>query len=432
MRQTFKLVLLLLIVPGIGYSQNNIGKRLDSLFNALQAGKQAMGSVTVTHNGGVIYSGAIGMYRADGAKATVLTRYRIGSLTKTFTAVMVLQLVQEHRLALKMPISSWFPQLPNAARITVDNLLSHTSGIANYTGQYDYASYAYQSANRAQMLVRIARLKPDFDPNQKTYYSNTNYLLLGYIIEQVTGKSYAANVQQRICNKIGLVHTGYPSADAQTNIAQSFDLKNGYWQPVPDTSPAVSGGAGALQSTPADLVLFIRSLFRLKLLAKPALTGMMPFSGNLGRGLVQIPVADQTGFGHFGIIDGFKNSLIYLPQSDVAIAACFNSSNTNDGAVMEQILNIVLKGLSHTVTLSGAQLSRLAGSYTCNILPIKITIGRAGGHLTMQAANRDKLTLETMSPNAFRFAKGDIKLSFASDVRRFTLMQGGKVYEYWR
>lgn len=356
MRQTIKLTTLILLLSTLNsYSQTFSGKRLDSLFNTLQGSNQAMGSVCISRGGKVLYSHAFGFYRmpaVNSNRANTLTQYRVGSITKVFTAVMVLQLAQQHKLSLGTRISKYFPQVPNAAKITVDELLNHTSGIHNFTGDADYKNYALQATTKAAMLARIARFKPDFKPGEKTLYSNTNYLLLGYIIERVTGKSYAANLQQRITGKIGLRHTTYGDKKAiGVNQASSFNFNGAAWLPIPATNLSVPAGAGAILSTPADLVQFIRALFKLRLINQPALAAMTPVSGNLGRGLVQVPVADELAFGHFGIVDGFKSSLLYLPQSDIALAVCFNSANTNDNAVVDKILTITLQQLSHTIAL---------------------------------------------------------------------------------
>jgi D-alanyl-D-alanine carboxypeptidase len=431
----------MLLGSTIGYSQNFSNTRLDSLFNALEAGNKAMGSVSISRAGKVVYSRAFGFYNQVGGrqqKANTLTQYRVSSITKTFTAVMVLQLVQEHQLLLKTPLSKYFRQLPNAGKITVDMLLGHTSGLHSYTGDADYKTYALSPQSKAQMLARIARFKPDFKPGEKTFYSNTNYLLLGYIIEQVTGKSYAANLQQRINSKIGLQHTVYQGNNELlgANQASSYNFDGARWWPVPATNLSVVGAGGAILSTPTELLHFIRALFKLKLIGQAALTSMTPVSGNLGRGLVQVPVADQIAFGNFGIVDGFKNSLLYLPQMDVALAVCVNSANTNDNALVDQILNITLQQLSRTVNLPAAQLASYQGVYTSQQLPLKITIKAVAGHLTMQADNRETLTLQTLNPTQFRYAKGNMLLSFtlAGDKRNshFTLKQADKVYEFFK
>ena len=431
MRNTIRLTIILLLITILhSYGQSFSPVRLDSLFKALERSHQAMGSVCISKDGKVIYSRAFGMYE-PGKIANTLTQYRIGSITKTFTAVMVLQLAKEHKLALNTSISKYFPQVAGSGKITIDQLLGHTSGLHDFTRDADYNAYSQQPTTKAQMLARIARYRPDFAAGQKTVYSSTNYLLLGYIIEHVTGKNYAANLQQRITAKLGLQHTTYQYG-LKPNQASSYNFNGSAWVPVPPTQLSVPGGAGGMLSTPTDLVQFIRSLFKFKLLTADAVTSMTPATGNLGRGLIQVPVADQMGYGHFGIIDGFKSSLIYLPQSDLALAVCLNSANADDNAVVEQTLNITLQQLSNNIKLPTAQLSKYVGTYVSRQATLPITLRAAGGYLLMQAGDRQILNLETLSPTRFRLAKGAMIIDFGSNPAHFTLKQVDKVYEYYK
>jgi D-alanyl-D-alanine carboxypeptidase len=436
MRHIVKISTLILLAARLNtHAQSFSQTRLDSLFKAVEAYQQGSGSVCITHNGKVVYSKGFGSYADAQHQIDAKTQFRIGSITKTFTALMVLQLVNEHKLELKTRIDKYFPQVPNAAAITVDELLTHTSGIHNFTADADFNVYSTKPATKTQMLARIARFRPDFRPGEKTAVSNTNYLLLGYLIEQLTGKSYAANLQQRITGKLALQRTRY-CGNYGANQALSY-IRNGVGsRPVALSDLSVQDGSGGVVSTPADMAAFIRALFKLKLGGQSILTGMMPLSGSLGRGLIQVPVANQIGFGYFSAMDGFKCSLLYLPQTDLAVAVCFNSAQTDDNAVVEQVLSISLQQLQHIVTLPAAQLVDYKGVYTSKQLPTKITIGVSVSHLSLQADKREPLILETLSATQFRFVKGDMLLNFDTlpnkTVKHFTLKQGGKVFEFYR
>jgi D-alanyl-D-alanine carboxypeptidase len=440
MRHLYKLPLIALIaISTQSYGQSFSPKRLDSLFNALNNSNQAMGAVCITQNGNVLYSKAFGFYKGAGKaqqRANTLTQYRIGSVTKVFTATIILQLAQHRLLDLNTHINKYFPEIPNADKISIDMLLGHRSGLHDFTTDTDYPKYSLQATSITPMLKRIAAYRPDFKPGEKTFYSSTNYLLLGYIIEKVTGRSYDSNLQQRIVKAAGLKHTRFAIGSGQANDALSYNFNGRAWVPVTLSHLSVPGGAGGIVSTPQDMATFIRALFKLKLIGQNYLTAMTPLSGSLGRGLVQVPVADQLAFGHFGIIDGFKSTLLYLPQADVALAVCFNSANTDDNAVVEKMLTITLQQLSHTVTLPAAQLAKYQGVYASKQLPLKITIKSTGGHLTLQADKREPLILETLNATTFRFAKGDMLLNFTplpgNNVNHFTLKQGGNVYEFFK
>src|SRR5690606_9537400 len=128
------------------------------------------------------------------------TKFRIGSITKMFTATMILQLVEEGKLTMETKLGAYFPSVPNAKEITIEQLLNHHSGLYNITDE-EYLNYYTQPKTQQEILERIAKQTPDFPPGERGAYSNTNYLLLGYILEKLTDKSYAENLHSRITGK---------------------------------------------------------------------------------------------------------------------------------------------------------------------------------------------------------------------------------------
>jgi D-alanyl-D-alanine carboxypeptidase len=159
--------------------------KLDSLFTSLATNNKLMGTVLLSHNGKVVYTRAVGYAQLDSTNkvpATATTHYRVGSLTKMFTATMVFQLIEEKKLTLATPLVTFFPQLPNAKAITIDQLLSHRSGL------HDFAAGGAELGHKtpAEMVALLSKNAPDFEPGAKFAYSNSNYVVLGYIIERLT------------------------------------------------------------------------------------------------------------------------------------------------------------------------------------------------------------------------------------------------------
>ena len=155
-------------------AQNLNTAKLDSFFNDLSAHDKNMGSLAISSNGVVVYQRAVGfsMISSAGKKAaTIKTKYRIGSISKMFTATMVFQLIEEGKLSLTTPLATWFPQLPNAGKITISEMLDHRSGLHNFTNDSLYLSYMTKFQSEATMLSIIEKQKPDFEPDTKAEYS---------------------------------------------------------------------------------------------------------------------------------------------------------------------------------------------------------------------------------------------------------------------
>lgn len=174
------------------HAQNLNTAKLDSLLTSLAANNKLMGSLAVSRNGQVVYNHAFGYAQlAPKTPATPATRYRMSSISKMFTAVMLFQLMEEKKLTLTTPLSTFFPQLPNAKTITIEQMLSHRSGLHSITAEAAYLGYMTQPKTQAELLAIMTKLKPDFQPGAKFDYSNSNYIVLGYIVEKLGKQPYA-------------------------------------------------------------------------------------------------------------------------------------------------------------------------------------------------------------------------------------------------
>ena len=164
---------------------------MDSLIAHIDANEKGMGSISIFANGNVVYESAFGYANiAQEIPATVKTKYRIGSISKTFTASIIMQLVQEGKLQKDTKLSAFFPEVKNADKITLEQLLKHQSGIFNFTSAQDYQKYMEKPLSREQLLKKIVANGSVFEPGEKTEYSNTNYVLLSLIAEKGRGQRF--------------------------------------------------------------------------------------------------------------------------------------------------------------------------------------------------------------------------------------------------
>ena len=427
----------LILLAGLTFTTvlpQNINKaKLDSLFNALSEKNKAMGSVAVSKNGTVLYSRAIGYSYISGTEkkpATTATRYRIGSISKMFTASMIFQLIEEGKIKLITTLDTYFPEIPNASKITISNLLNHRSGIHNFTDDPEYMTYMTQPKTEDEMVKIISKNKVDFEPNAKASYSNSNFLLLGYIIEKITKQPYSKNLEKRICSKIGIKDTYIgKKTDLVNNESYSYKFES-EWKQQPETDMSIPGGAGSIISTPTDLTRFVNALFSIKLVSQSSLNQMKTLTDGIGMGMFQFPFYDKKAYGHNGGIDGFVSNVAYFPEDSLAVSYCTNG--------MVYPLNDILIGILsacfnkqyiiptfNTITLKTEDLDKYLGVYSSTQVPIKITITKDNTTLIAQGEGQPAFPLEPTEMDKFKFDQAGVKMEFNPAKNEMTLKQGG-------
>ncbi|NKI30445.1 serine hydrolase domain-containing protein [Croceivirga thetidis] len=331
------------------FSQNLNTQKLDDYFDSLEQRNLIMGSISIAQNGIPIYSRAIGFRSISGEtkiKADTVTNYRIWSITKLYTATMITQLIEEGKLSLDTKLSRFYPQIPNAERITIKSMLNHKSGIHDFTQndtEEDWDATIAEPMTPKFMVAQIAKYPSDFEPNSRFNYSNSNYLLLGYIIEKLDGSPYGTSLGNRIISKLGLQSTyfGVGALDSIDNKANTYAYKK-TWFAVDEGefSGLIPAGAGGIVSTSNDMGLFIQGLFAGKLVSKESLATMIPKNESYGLGIMKTSFQElATGYGHTGGYLASESSLFHYPKQGLSIAFATN------GLVIpkEEILDNVLK-----------------------------------------------------------------------------------------
>ena len=247
--KTLFATLLTLALFTAGYAQTLDKAKLDQFFDRLAEKNKAMGSLTIAKDGNVLYTRAIGYSQINGTEKkplTAATRFRIGSITKMFTAVMIFQLVEEGKLKLTDTLDKFFPQIPNAQKITIAQILAHRSGIPNVKARSDSQGNVNTiPMTKDEMLALIVKGTPDFEPDAKHSYSNSGYFLLGLILEKVTGKPYAGSPQGKNHFKDraqGYIHRDRKHRCEQKRSSYLYSprrrLETGTPKPIPASSSA--------------------------------------------------------------------------------------------------------------------------------------------------------------------------------------------------
>lgn len=428
----FTTILLAVLSYGTSFSQVN-KPRLDSLFNILAEKNKAMGSMTISKNGTVLYSKAIGyslISENEKTPSTSITKYRIGSISKMFTATMIFQLIEEEKITLTTTLDTYFPNLPNAKKITISNLLNHRSGLHNFTDHPDFTTWMTNPKTQEEMLAVISKYKVDFQPNKKASYSNSNYVVLGFIIEKISNQSYSKNLSERITSKISLVNTYFGSkTNANNNESFSYQFASS-WKQQPETDLSIPGGAGAIVSTPTDLTQFIEALFSMKLISQSSLNQMKKITDGYGMGMFQTPFYSKKAYGHSGRIDGFSSDLAYFPEDSLAIAYCTNGQVYPMNDILLGVLSICFSQdysipTFNIISLKTEDLDNYLGVYSSKQIPIKITITKENTVLFAQATGQSSFPLEATEKDKFKFDQAGVIIEFNTDKNELTLKQGG-------
>ena len=437
MRKTILTTLLIGTLSQIGFAQTNFDKtKLDNYFTALEQNNKFMGSVAVSKNGEIIYTKSIGFADVEkNIRATENSKYRIGSISKSFTTVLVLKAVEEKKLDLNQTIDKWFPTIKNAKKITVNYLLSHRSGIHNFTDDKDYLTWNTQPKTEKEMVEIITKGGSDFEPNSKAEYSNSNFVLLTYILEKTFKKSYSDLLQNYIVKPIGLTNT-YVFGKINTNNdeCKSYSF-SGTWKLEPETDFTIPLGAGAIISTPTDLTKFADALFDGKLLKPESLEKMETIKDGYGLGLFQIPFYKSIGYGHTGGIDGFSSVYSHFADENISYALTSNGTNTNNNDISIAVLSAVYNKpyeipVFTTFNVTSKDLDKYLGVYASKQMPLKITVTKDGNTLIAQATGQSSFPLEATEKDKFKFDQAGVILEFNPTVKTMILKQGGGQYTF--
>lgn len=424
-----KLFLLLATIVTLTLSaqENTRFRKIDSLLTYLNTNNRFMGQLSIREGDNVVFSRAYGIPK-NKQQPDGYTKYKIGSITKTFTAVMVMQLTEEKRLKLDDKLSKFYPQIPNAEKITINELLRHRSGIADYINA-DSTVNMMVKVSKKEMIARIAAYKPLFEPNSKAEYSNSNYYLLGCIIEDITKTPYKTNLKNRIVTKLKLKDTYMvDKTDAARNEVSSYIYNGMQWEVIPEWDMSLPFAAGAISSTANDLTAFMRAIFSGKLLKPSSVDIMTQLRESYGIGLVTFPFGERKFFGHTGGIEGFKSVVGYYPAEKMGISLIVNGDNFNRNDIMIGILSIYYKmpftfPNIKSFKVEEAVLKSYEGAYSSKEIPLKINIKADKGQIIAQATGQGAFPLNAVSNNEFVFDPAGVNMTFGD--KTMVLKQGG-------
>lgn len=405
----------------------DIAEKVDEYMNARLDAKGVGGAVLIMKNGKPLAAKGYGLADAE-TKAAIKadTKFRIGSVTKQFTAALILLLQEEGKLSVQDPVCKYVDPCPEAWKpVTLHHLLSMTSGITSITSLPNWRSeLRFKDLTPAEVVAQVAALPLKAAPGEVYEYSNTNYIVLGSIIEKLSGKTYEQVLNERIIKPLGLNNTGLDDGKKQlANSAVGYTMKNNAAAKADAVSIITPFSAGAMYSTTEDLYAWQNALLGGRVFKnKGTLDAMLtPNKNNYAYGL--IVVTDRKGrkrVTHGGGIEGFIADSVYFPEEELFIAALTNNDRNAMGEVMGA-LNAIAVGEPYTlpkkrvaIKVDTAILDTYVGEYQLGpTMTLKIERGPEG--LTLEPTGQSKTQLYAETETDFFLTIVDATLKFVKD-----------------
>lgn len=411
--------------------EQEVASRAEEYMAARVRRDRFSGSVLIARDGKVLFSRGFGMANLEhDVPNTPDTRFRLASITKQFTAMAVLILQERGKLDVTDPVRKYLPDAPAAwDAITVEHLLTHTSGIPNYTSFPDFLKTLPVRVTLPGLIGKFKDKPLDFKPGEKYQYSNSGYIVLGQIIEKASGQPYATFLKEAIFDPLDMKDSGYDLAQPiLKHRASGYVRRLGVLLTHCDyVDMSIPHAAGALYSTVTDLVRWDQALSTEKLVPRKRLEAMFtPRKSNYGYGWIIDQALGRKRYLHAGGIMGFATMIERFPEEKVLVVALSNVEKSPVGSICTDLAAIAL-GARYVVPrtpseakLDPAILDACAGRYEAEI-PGRgkqvVTIARDGARLTAEVKGKFKKVLIPESSELFYIRGDDSEARFLRDAK---------------
>ena len=394
------------------------------------------GSILVAKDGAPVWRESFGAANREwDVPNTADTKFRLGSITKQFTATAILQLVDQGKLSVDDPISKYYADAPAAwSKVTIKHLLTHTSGIPSYTALPGFFEKNSKLPLTPEEIVKLTRDLPlEFEPGAKYNYDNTGYILLGYVIEKVSGETYADYVAKHIFTPLGMKDTGYDvSGVILRHRASGYQGSKEGWRNADYLDMTLPYAAGSLYSTVDDLLIWDRALADGKILTPASRQAMFTDYGHeYGFGWRIDADAGHERVGHGGGINGFSTGISRYPKDGVVAIVLANYNGSPSNSMAENLAGLCAGTYQppKTIALPAATLDRYAGAYVLSPT-FTLTVSRQGDQLVTQGTNQGPVPFYASAPGEFFARIVNAKISFTQSgdapATALVLHQGGK------
>jgi len=384
-------------------------------------------AVLVSKDDKILFQRAYGMADVKAKRAnTDDTPFRIGSITKQFTAAAILKLQEQGKLKVEDSLAKYYPDWPNGENITLHHLLTHTSGMVSYTAHTRFLSQVRKPVDMPKLVQSIQEADPHFPPGEDWNYCNSGYLLLGLIVEKVSGKSYEDLLRETFFEPLGMKQTGVHQKGAEPD-EESLGYAKGLlgFKRANNWDMSWAGGAGALYSTTGDLHRWTLGIINGKVLSKESLrAAFTPATLNDGTETdygygwgIENPGKEPTVM-HGGGLEGFNSYLAYSSKRKVTIAVLANTHNVyNTESIFYQLATFWAEETNPKwevdESLVGKNYDEYVGRYDYGG-PI-LVVTRKDNRLFAKLGDQPALEIVPMAPDEFFWKLVDARAKFERD-----------------
>lgn len=336
-----KSLALFLLISTKLFSQNIDNEKLDNYLNYIDNNNLGIGSLSVFKDGKEVYNKKYGQKNIANIVYDNDTKYQVGSVTKMVTATLIIKLIEDGKLKIDDKLSDFYPEIPNSNKITIKNLLEHTSGLGSYVVK-DGVIWITEKVTEKEIFDLIMQQGVSFEPNEKVAYSNTAYYFLNKILEKKYKKPFHEILTKEITGPLKLKNFSSVKSNPK-NVFKSYQYKNEGWNEVKEMDFSNIIGVGDIASTSKELNIFAENLFHNKIIKKESLEMMLPVLGkeSWGRG---IEIWDFDGikfYGHRGGTVASRTILIYNKEANLSISYNTNGERIRTDEFMKNIVYLI-------------------------------------------------------------------------------------------
>jgi CubicO group peptidase (beta-lactamase class C family) len=429
-----KKALLILLTFGLTqtlFCQKTIPQKLDALMDAYCKVNKFNGSVLVSQKGKTLLAKGYGIKNAQSKTLNDESSiFQIYSITKTVTSAVILKLVELKKLSLSDKLSKFYPEFPKGDSITIENLLTHTSGIYDYTRGNNMPDLSEKS------FITFIETKPlDFSPGTSWSYSNSGYWLLGFISKKVTGMSYENAVRKFIFNPLQMTHSGFDFKNlVNKDKTRGYEIfSDSLKKEAVIYDPPGPFAAGAVYSTIGDLYKYHKGLQSFKVVSKEMLEkAYTPFKNNYGYGWMINSFDGKEIVSHSGGAAGYRSNFVRMPEDNICIILLNNTENSNLESITKQLFNVIFSKpyrVPSEIKLGREVLTRYVGCYAVSPT-FCMYISIEDGRLAAQGKGQGKTIVLAQKENYFFAEEADGFLEFQMDennvCNELIIHQGGQ------
>jgi len=421
------LLALALLFSFVVTAQKIDDKKLNQFIDHIEANDQGIGAISIFQKGKEVYKRSFGHKAVPGLKWNAHTKYQFGSVTKVFTATLIWKLIEQGKLSLTDKLADFYPQIPNADKITIKNLLEHTSGIKrDYSQKPENSNWLREGlVSDEAILTEIQKQGVAFEPGDSSAYSNSAFYLLKNIIERKSGQSYGGFLKQQIIRPNHL--KDLQSADMSPQnvfLSYAFDYAADRWDVKQDYVYRNILGVGDIAATPTDINRFFSNLFHHTIVKAETLAQMIPARNeSFGRNLYEINFNREVLYGHGGDTRGTHSLVAYDPKTEMSLAVSINGTKYPHNDFYIDILRIVYTGeVRLPYFISNTEARKYTGIYVNKeaVLRLNVFVHKEWGLMCEDVVGESMYPLYPYAPGKFRFDELEMKMEFKDDQLLFT------------